>query len=108
MSCYSGQCLCGGGYFFSNSQSVCVQNCSHHDDSYLHYKDWDLHGYNANIFANVNASTCASFCNQRATCVLFSYVPGYGSCYLKEVTPQDFPGDWRARPGVDVYQRTCA
>ena len=54
-----------------------------------------------------DVSTCQSHCTDDPQCLIVVYVLDNSRCFLKKVTPQDFPKDWKEDPGVDTYQRTC-
>ncbi|KAK7104772.1 hypothetical protein V1264_019434 [Littorina saxatilis] len=104
--CYSGQCLCADGLFFSHTQATCEQDCAFTpNDAYLHYKHVDLYGENMHSAGSTDATACAPLCNERPTCRVFVVL--HDNCWLKAFTAQDQPQSWINKTGLSTYQRTC-
>ncbi|XP_076442811.1 uncharacterized protein LOC143281486 [Babylonia areolata] len=109
-ACYSGMCLCDGGFFFDNYLNGCTSTCTRNlGNSYLKYLGWDL--FSHDLFSKKaygTMSTCEHACNADHSCTAFSYLSHVDTCYFKQVTAQDYPKDWRVYNLSTHCRRTCA
>ncbi|KAL8560569.1 hypothetical protein ACOMHN_058030 [Nucella lapillus] len=121
-ACFSGQCLCDGGFFFDHTENACVSSeynapfvssCTRGlGNTYLEYKAMDFNGHDAfDTSASGDPLTCHTKCSADPTCVLIVYgsmwKKGQGRCFYKNVTSRDFPLAWKPRSETISYQRQC-
>ncbi|KAL8560567.1 hypothetical protein ACOMHN_058028 [Nucella lapillus] len=104
-ACFSGQCLCDGGFFFDHTENACVSTCTRGlGDQYLEYRDRDLFGHDIR-YTIETVTACKSQCSALSTCLTFVYL--WRHCFLKHATAQDDPSKWRVKHNVSFYQKTC-
>ncbi|XP_076453614.1 uncharacterized protein LOC143288851 [Babylonia areolata] len=109
-ACFSGKCLCDGGFFYDVNLNGCVSTCTRGlGDSYTAYPDIHLNQTSAWISdANGSVSSCTPLCNANPGCTGFNFGSGWPRCYFKYGTPQDYPVIRFSGTVKTFYQRTCA
>ncbi|KAL8611932.1 hypothetical protein ACOMHN_060371 [Nucella lapillus] len=109
-ACFSGQCLCDGGFFFDHTENACVSNCSVGLGTTFHaYRDMVLYGHYLSFRdAQGSVTRCVSTCLADRHCTSFAHRLLGDRCYFKHATAQDFPKDWVRDASVVHYQRCCA
>ncbi|XP_076442997.1 uncharacterized protein LOC143281635 [Babylonia areolata] len=106
--CFSGQCLCQGGFFFDYYLNACVSSCSWTlGYTFLEYKGYDLKDHDMyDTAAGEDPVNCLHTCSKDPKCVTMAYT-SYSRCYYKHVTAQDYPESWIKWSPVSFFQKTC-
>ncbi|XP_070178965.1 uncharacterized protein [Littorina saxatilis] len=88
--CFKGKCLCTLGYYYSNGQAVCVDNCPVSDQQaeFLTYPDSFLSGNNdARSIFSVTLVDCLAGCVADTRCIVAQYDIMDDACTRHTVSP---------------------
>ncbi|KAK7096566.1 uncharacterized protein [Littorina saxatilis] len=108
--CFKGKCLCTPGYYYSNGQDVCVDNCPVSDQlsEFLAYP----HSYmdvQTVVLPGDNVEDCLDACAASSSCITVGFFFAPKTCYTNSVSPRLDPSNVITNePDATLYQQRCA
>ncbi|KAK7096559.1 uncharacterized protein [Littorina saxatilis] len=108
--CFKGKCLCTLGYYYSNGQAVCVDNCPESDQQaeFLTYPDSFLR--RNNYFRRLYGTTlvnCLAKCVADTGCIVAGYNFLNNQCTMYSVSPFSDTNNFGISPNESLYQQRC-
>ncbi|KAK7096563.1 hypothetical protein V1264_005842 [Littorina saxatilis] len=108
--CFKGKCLCTPGYYYSNGQAVCVDNCPESDQQaeFLTYPDSFLR--RNNYFRRLYGTTlvnCLAKCVADTGCIVAGYNFLNNQCTMYSVSPFSDTNNFGISPNESLYQQRC-
>ncbi|XP_070178949.1 uncharacterized protein [Littorina saxatilis] len=115
--CFKGKCLCTLGYYYSNGQDVCVDNCPVPDQQaefltypgiYLSGYGYAVHVYDANNGIHDNLVDCLAVCAKDANCFVAEFDFDEMECTRNYVSSlSDINSLISEDPDMSMYQQRC-